>query len=309
MFSYSLNSLIVFYEVVKLDSFSRAADVLFMTQPGVSSHVAQLEAQTGTRLLIRKKGTCKLTKEGKIVFKYAEKIEATARGLETAIKSMSQDAPLLKVATTPVYSKIMMPFILGSFQKDNPDIMIALDVGSSDDLVDTLLAMKNDVVIAASQKSSKSLAVFPLLKEELVAIVPRDHPLSSRASLSLRDIQGYPLIIREKGSATRNAVCAVLESMKIKPSVLIDMKSTEFIKEWVSQGKGISILIRRAVTTDDLQRITLIPLEEKPSLAVSVLFLKSRKHDLAIRRFLHHVEEFKSKYMLYNEHAASGKSG
>ena len=309
MFSYSLNSLIVFYEVVKLDSFSRAADVLFMTQPGVSSHVTQLEAQTGTRLLIRKKGTCKLTKEGKIVFKYAEKIEATARGLETAIKSMSQDAPLLKVATTPVYSKIMMPFILGSFQKDNPDIMIALDVGSSDDLVDTLLAMKNDVVIAASQKSSKSLAVFPLLKEELVAIVPRDHPLSSRASLSLRDIQGYPLIIREKGSATRNAVCAVLESMKIKPSVLIDMKSTEFIKEWVSQGKGISILIRRAVTTDDLQRITLIPLEEKPSLAVSVLFLKSRKHDLAIRRFLHHVEEFKSKYMLYNEHAASGKSG
>ena len=86
MFSYSLNSLIVFYEVVKLDSFSRAADVLFMTQPGVSSHVAQLEAQTGTRLLIRKKGTCKLTKEGKIVFKYAEKIEATARGLETAIE-------------------------------------------------------------------------------------------------------------------------------------------------------------------------------------------------------------------------------
>jgi DNA-binding transcriptional LysR family regulator len=309
MFSYSLNSLIVFYEVVKLDSFSRAADVLFMTQPGVSSHVAQLEAQTGTRLLIRKKGTCKLTKEGKIVFKYAEKIEATARGLETAIKSMSQDAPLLKVATTPVYSKIMMPFILGSFQKDNPDIMIALDVGSSDDLVDTLLAMKNDVAIAASQKSSKSLAVFPLLKEELVAIVPPNHPLSARASLSLRDIEGYPLIIREKGSATRNAVSAILESMKIKPSVLIDMKSTEFIKEWVSQGKGISILIRRAVTTDDLQRITLIPLEEKPSLAVSVLFLKSRKHDLAIRRFLHHVEEFKSKYMLYNEHAASGKSG
>ena len=51
MFSYSLNSLIVFYEVVKLDSFPRAADLLFMTQPGVSNHVAQLEAQTGTRLL------------------------------------------------------------------------------------------------------------------------------------------------------------------------------------------------------------------------------------------------------------------
>jgi DNA-binding transcriptional LysR family regulator len=86
--------------------------------------------------------------------------------------------------------------------------------------------------------------------------------------------------------------------MKIKPSVLIDMKSTEFIKEWVSQGKGISILIKRAVTADDLERFSLLPLQEKPSLDVSVLFLKSRKYDLAIRRFLHHVEELKSQYTL-----------
>jgi DNA-binding transcriptional LysR family regulator len=298
MFSYSLNSLIVFYEVVKLDSFSRAADLLFMTQPGVSNHVAQLEAQTGTRLLIRKKGAYTLTREGKIVFKYAEKIEKMARGLETAIKGMRQDGQLLKIGTTPVYSKVMLPFILGTFQKDNPDILIAFDVGSSDDLVDTLLTMKNDVVIAASQKGSKSLAIFPLLREELVVIVPHDHPLSSRISLSLRDIEGYPLIIREKGSATRNAVSTILESMKIKPSVLIDMKSTEFIKEWVSQGKGISILIKRAVTADDLERFSLLPLQEKPSLDVSVLFLKSRKYDLAIRRFLHHVEELKSQYTL-----------
>ena len=56
MFSYSMNSLIVFYEVVKLRSFSKAADVLFMTQPGVSNHVAQLEAQTGRALLKREKG-------------------------------------------------------------------------------------------------------------------------------------------------------------------------------------------------------------------------------------------------------------
>jgi DNA-binding transcriptional LysR family regulator len=56
MFSYSLNSLIVFYEVVKMKSFSRAAEILSMTQPGVSSHVAQLEAQAGNRLLARERG-------------------------------------------------------------------------------------------------------------------------------------------------------------------------------------------------------------------------------------------------------------
>ncbi len=299
MFSYSLNSLIVFYEVVKLNSFSKAADLLFMTQPGVSNHVAQLEAQTGSRLLTREKGACRLTKEGKAVFRYAEKIETMARGLENTIRGIKQESvPSLRLATSPIYSKVMLPFILGTFQKDNPDISIALDMGTSHDLVDSVLAMKNDVVIAAAEKTSKNLSVFPLVKEELVAIVPTNHPFSIRTSISLREMEGRPLIVREKGSATRHAVLAAFESMKIKPSVLIDMKSTEFIKEWVSQGKGKSILIKRAVSADDLKHLKVIPLDEDLSLNVSMLFLKARRYDLAIRKFVHHVEELKSKYVL-----------
>ncbi|HBA54350.1 MAG TPA: LysR family transcriptional regulator, partial [Syntrophorhabdus aromaticivorans] len=65
MLSYSLNSLLVFYEVVRLGSFSKAADLLAMTQPGVSNHVTQLEAQAGCRLLIRGRGNFRLTKEGR----------------------------------------------------------------------------------------------------------------------------------------------------------------------------------------------------------------------------------------------------
>lgn len=149
MFSYSLNSLIVFHEVVKTGSFSKAAAVLFMTQPGVSNHVAQLENQIGSRLLKRDKGNFKLTKEGKTIFKYAEKIEKMAGELENTIRMMQKDAkPVLKIGTTSVYSRIVMPFILGSFQQTNPNVMIKLDVGSSDDMVKTIISMQNDVVIA-----------------------------------------------------------------------------------------------------------------------------------------------------------------
>ena len=299
MFSYSLNSLIVFYEVVKLKSFSKAAELLLLTQPGVSNHVAQLEAQTGSMLLTRERGACKLTKEGKVVFKYAEKVEATARELETAIRNMKTDgSPLLKVATTSVYSRVMVPFILGTFQKANPDIMISLDVGNSDDLVGTVSAMENDVVIVANQRPTKNLGFFPLVKEELVAIVPWSHPLAVKESLSLKEIEGHPLIIREKGSSTRNIVLGALETMNIRPSVLIDMKSTDFIKEWVSQGKGISILIKRAVLTDDLKRVKMVTLKESLILDVSVVFLKSRSYDPSIRRFLHHVEGLKETSVL-----------
>ena len=299
MFSYSLNSLIVFYEVARLNSFSKAADLLFMTQPGVSKHVAQMEAQAGCRLIRRESGTCVLTKEGKAVYKYAEKIETMARGLETLIRNLRQEpAPLLRVATTPVYSRIMVPFILGTFQKDNPDVTIKLDTGSSGDLIKTVATMENDVVIAATEKIPQNLGAFPLVKEELVVIAPPNHPLAQRKSISLQEIQGYPLIVRERESATRKTVLSAFESLRVKPSALIVMESTDFIKEWVSQGKGISILIKRAVRTEDLKRIKAIPLKEQLSLDVYVVFLKARKYDLAIRRFVHHLEELKLKYVL-----------
>lgn len=299
MFTYSLNSLIVFYEVVKTHSFSKAADILFMTQPGVSNHVSQLEAQTGAKLLIREKGRFKLTKEGRLIFKYAEKIEATARGLENTLKTMKKgEKPLLRIATTLVYSRIMMPFIVGTFQSANPDIMIKVDSGNSDDMVNTLVTMENDVVIVANQKMSRKLYSFPLIKENLVLITAKEHPLSRKESVSLSEIAEYPLVIREKGSSTRKVVLSAYESLNIKPVSLIDMKSTEFIKQWVSRGKGVSLLIKRAVLEDDRKYLEVVPLEESLSLEVSVLYLKSRKYDKSIQRFLDHVKELKSNSFL-----------
>lgn len=299
MFTYSLNSLVVFYEVVKTHSFSKAADLLFMTQPGVSHHISQLEAQMGAKLLVRERGKFKVTKEGRVVFKYAEKIETAARGLENRMKAMKKgEKSVLKIATTPVYSRIMMPFLLGTFQNANPDIQIKFDSGNSNDMIKTITTMENDVVIVASRKTSKKLYSFPLINEELVLIAANGHPLSQKESVSLSEIAEYPLIIREEGSATRELVLSAYKSLNIKPAALIDMRSTEFIKQWVSQGTGVSLLIKRAVLEDERKHLKVIPLKENLSLEVSVLYLKSRKYDKSIQRFLDHVRELKAKSIL-----------
>jgi len=296
MFSYSMNSLLVFYEVVKARSFSRAADVLFMTQPGVSNHVSQLEAQAGHLLLKREKGKFQLTKEGRIVFKYAEKIEILARELEHTIRSLQKDAkPLLRIGSPPVYSRIVMPYILASFQKAYPDIMIRLDVGGSDEMMSSVLSMQNDIAIVANSRSSKKLYVLPFLKEELVLIAAKNHPLASTTPVSLKEVEPYPFILREEGSGTRKAVLAAFQSMNISPSGLIEVKSTDFIKEWVSQGKGVSVLVKRAVGDDELNSLRIVSLKEQLSMEISVCFLKSRKNDRAIQKFSDHVKELSQK--------------
>ena len=290
MYSYSLNSLIVFYEVAKLKSFSKAAEMLCLTQPGVSNHIAQLEAQAGRILLKREKGTIELTPEGKVILKYAERIVRIAEELEKRIKSMHEEViPHLNVGTTPTYSKAIMPELLGSFQKAFPQVMIKLDTGSSEEMEKTLISGHNDIVIVANPTLSRKLRAIPFLKEELVLITPKDHILSRKESISLREIKDHPLILREEGSATRKVVLSALKSMRITPSVLMEAKSTDFIKEWVSKGKGISVLINRSILEDEKRHLMIIPLSPPLLLEISILFLKSMKYNMWVQKFTEHM--------------------
>jgi DNA-binding transcriptional LysR family regulator len=276
--------------VVRLRSFSKAAEVLCLTQPGVSNHISQLEVQAGRALLKREKGMIELTPEGKVIFKYAERIVKIAEELEKRVKSMHEEVkPHLNVGTTPTYSQAIMPELLGSFQKAFPQVMIKLDTGSSEEMEKTLLSSLNDIVIVANPTLSRKLHAIPFLKEELVLITPKDHVLSKKESISLREIRNYPLILREEGSATRKVVLSALKSMRVTTSVLIEVKSTEFIKEWVSKGKGISVLIKGSILEDEKRNLKIIPLVPPLLLEISILFLKSMKYNIWIQKFIDHM--------------------
>jgi len=287
MASFSLTSLSVFCEVVRQKSFSRAAEALSMTQPGVSKHIAQLEALAGSVLLLRGKGVLEPTKKGKTVLKYAERIVRLARDLESALKhEEAKGQSVLKIGTTRTYARVMMPYILGAFQRVNPQVMIKLDVGGSEEMEQTLSSSRNDIVIIANPTQRKSLTVFPLLKEELSLITGRGHTLSGRTSVALSEIKDFPLIIREEGSATRRVILSALDRSNIAPAVLIEAKSTEFIKEWVTQGKGVAVLSERALTSEEKTSLTVIPFTSPLSFTMCVVCLKARQQDPWIQRFI-----------------------
>ncbi len=287
MFSYSLTSLVVFHEVVQSKGFSKAAEALSMTQPGVSNHVAQLEVQIGKALLKREKGVLELTEEGRKIFRYAEKMVKVAKELQRTVNGMQKNMhPMLRIGTTRTYAKVMMPHILGSFQKTYPQIMIKLDMGGSEDMEKTLSSLRNDIVIIANPRNSKKLLAVPFVKEELFLITSQTHALASRESVSLLEIKDYPLIIREEGSATRRIVLSSLTDLGVNPAVLIEVKSTEFIKEWVVQGKGIGVVSRRSISPEDSGHVKAIPFKNPLFLEIVVVSLKSRRYDIWIHRFI-----------------------
>jgi DNA-binding transcriptional LysR family regulator len=146
------------------------------------------------------------------------------------------------------------------------------------------------VLIAVTKKTSRFESI-PFLKEELVLIVSPNHPLVKRKTVSLKELERYPLIIRAKGSTTRRIILQAFKEVGIHPSLLIEAGSSEFIKQWVSEGKGVSIIVKRTVEDEERRKIIkTIPLLEKLYLQVAFLYLKEEKSNPVIKTFVNFIE-------------------
>ena len=288
----SLNSLIVFHEVAKHKSFSKAAEELFISQPAVTKHIKELERKIGMGLIQRRRGGFSLTEGGKILFKHTHKISSHLMEIENLLENLKKDYQgILKIGTTESYSKGLMPKLLSGFQTSFPFIKIALDVGNSEEIEKSLLVYKNDLVLIAVTKKSPRFESIPFLKEELVLIISPNHPLARRRTVSLKELERYPLIIRAKGSTTRRIILQAFKEVGIHPSLLIEAGSSEFIKQWVSEGKGVSIIVKRTVEDEEKRGIIkTIPLLEKLYLQVAFLYLKEEKFNPPIKTFVNFIQ-------------------
>jgi DNA-binding transcriptional LysR family regulator len=292
LFQSSLNSLLVFHEVAKRKSFSKAAEGLFISQPAVTKHIKELERKVGLGLIQRRKGGFSLTEAGEILFKYSHKISSHLMEMENLLGSLQKDhRGLLKIGTTESYSRCLMPRLLSGFQAAHPSFKITLDVGNSDEIEKNLLVYKNDLGLIGLTKASSKLEAIPFLKEPLVLIVSPEHPLAKRKLVSLRELEGYPFIIRAKGSTTRRIILQAFKDLDIRPSLLMEAGSSEFIKQWVSEGKGVSVIVKRIVEDEEKRGIIkTVPLLEKLYLEVALLFLKEERSNPAVKTFVHFVE-------------------
>lgn len=289
----SLNSLMTFHEVAKHKSFSRAAEELYISQPAVTKHIQNLELKVGMRLIQRGRGGFALTEAGKTLFKYTHKISSHLMEIEDVLGDLQKDHHgFLKIGTTESYSKCLMPKLLSGFQTSFPAIKISLDVGNSEEIEKNLSTYRNDLAVIGVTRVSPKFESIPFLKEELVLIVSPKHLLSKRRSVSLKELEAYPLIIRAKGSTTRRILLQAFKELDIGPSLLVEAGSSEFIKQWVSEGKGVSVIVKRIVEDEGKRGIVrIVPLTEKLCLEVVFLYLKEQRFNPAIKTFVQYMED------------------
>jgi DNA-binding transcriptional LysR family regulator len=282
----------VFYEAARHESFTKAGEVLFLTQPAVSFQIKSLEAEIGARLFRREKNRMLLTGVGEIVFRYARDILALYDRAEAEIARLIQHVGgKLLVGVTNVIAKYVLPRPIGAFKKLNPQVSIVLQTGNTDSIVEDLLRGELDLAIVSDPLDVKDCVVEPWIREDLLLIVPSDHRWSGRRAIALEDLAREPFIMREEGSGTRRMLELYLEKKGLAfgdLNVVLTLGSTEAVKAGVEAGAGVSVIsslsLRSELETGSIRTVAIEGLEM--SRTFNLVYPKLTYRKLVVETFL-----------------------
>ena len=264
----NLKQLEAFARVAETKSFSTAAKMLFLTQPTVSAHIASLEKELNTCLLIRNTKGVALSEAGKELYAYTEQmLELEQKIRERFGLTGRQSGSVLRIAASTIPSQYLLPDIMARFRKEYPDEQLKLFETDSSGVVDMILSHKADVGFTGTVLERGSCTYIPFYQDELVILTPAAERYRARKDADIASwIPEEPVILREEGSGTRKEALRLLAQTGIditKLNVAALMENQETIKRSVSSGMGISILSKLAAREEiDNGKLLAFPLGE-----------------------------------------------
>jgi DNA-binding transcriptional LysR family regulator len=245
----NFNHLKVFWAVAKNLNYTRAAEELYLSQSTVSIQVKKLEEELGIELLEQLGKKIYLTQAGVSLLSYASRIFTLATEAEFTIqelKGIRSGRLVIGASTTPgIY---FLPAIIGSFQTIYPNLEVSLEISNTHTVQEQLLLNQLDLGVVGEEMAMDSqLEIEPLFEDELVLIVSIGHPLAKRETVSLQELLQQRLILRERGSSTREVLEEKVRARGSHLTVAMQLKSVEAIKQAVAANLGVSVVSNLAV--------------------------------------------------------------
>jgi len=281
----------VFCIVAETKSFSRASEIIRLTQPAVSLQIQALEEMYGTKLFNRSGCVITLTQAGEMLYKYAKEISTLYSAAEKEIGGVTGLVKgIISVGASSTIGNYVLPSVIADFKRKFPKVGVHLHVGNSKNVIDFINSGSVDVGLVEGDVNKQKLIVEKLIGDEMVFIMSPYHALSKKASVSIMELSKEPLIFREEGSGTRQAIEKYLSKHGISQQNLkisLIMGSTESIKTAVEEGLGTSILskwaARKELRYGSLK--TAAFKEDKFIRDFSLVFKKSKEPSHTIEQF------------------------
>jgi LysR family transcriptional regulator, putative pyruvate carboxylase regulator len=246
----TLRQLRIFNEVCDLKSYSRAADEMSLTQPAVSLQIRQLEDLIGQPLFEYVGKKLYLTEAAEALKAASRDIFGRLENLDMQLSDMQGSLQgQLKLAIESS-AKYFVPHLFAAFKRQHPEVMLNLTVVNRAQTIRRLSDNRDDLVVMSMVPQDMGLEFMPFLNNPIIAVAPPDHPLCQAGPLTLKDLEPYPLLIRETGSGTRKACEEYFKEKRVHFEHTLEVSSAEAQRESVVAGLGVAMLTRHALSLE-----------------------------------------------------------
>ena len=256
----------LFGQVVEEQSFTVVARKLGISQPAVSNQMRALEEKLGVKLLYRKGKGFALTPQGETVYRRALRIldEWSVLMSEIGGSEMLMNGKV-HIGASHIPGEYLLPSYLASFRRLYPEIKFKLSIGDSLEMAEKVLAHEVDFAVVGAVFDTEKLTSEFWLKDELGFVVSGDHPLSLIQSVEIKTLKECPMIMRETGSGHRRSFEEALAKRGLDLNdfnVVLEVGSTEAVKNAVRSGLGFSFLSRHALETCEKHGLALMDVKD-----------------------------------------------
>ena len=281
----------VFHAVAKQLSFTKAAEVLFMTQPAVTFQIKQLEEHFNTRLFDRGHGRISLTPAGELVMLYAEKILNLSSEMDVRLGEMTGEVggSLLVGASTTI-AEFMLPRILGEFKSAHPNVRPRLVVANSESIETRVAEHTLDIGFIESPSHQPNLQTELCCDDELVVICSPKFPLAKAKEITPPQLLEHAFVSREPGSGTREFTDQYLRKSGVQPEdmkLVMEMGSPVALNGVLETGLGFAIASRASVAkAQRLGDLVAIPLKPRLIRTLSMVYPKEKFRSRLVTTFV-----------------------
>jgi DNA-binding transcriptional LysR family regulator len=295
---FSLHKLELFAYVAQLGSISKAAEHLLMSQPNVSQHMQDLEAEFGEQLLIRTPRGIALTPAGETLFQYAQqifKLVAEARLVLTNISRL--DNGNLSLTATPGAGLYLLPGWIERFRALYPQFTVSIKTGITTEVIELLMNNQCEIGFVEGELEEiylpERFKVLILDNVQQYVVVGQTHVWWQRPSLSLRDLHEQPALLRQMGSRSRTWLDRILKSNGVRLRCVGEFDNPEAIKQALMAGNAFAVMppyiVRREVEQGLLH---LIPVTDCPlHRQLKLIWNKEWPFSPLLAIFLRHLAE------------------
>jgi DNA-binding transcriptional LysR family regulator len=281
----------VFHAVAKQLSFTKAAEVLFMTQPAVTFQIKQLEEHFNTRLFDRGHGRISLTPAGELVLLYAEKILNLSSEMDVRLGEMTGEiGGSLLVGASMTIAEFMLPRILGEFKSLHPNVRPRLVVANSESIETRVAEHTLDIGFIESPSHQPNLQTENCCDDELMVICSPKFPLAKSKEVAPQQLVEHPFVSREPGSGTREFTDAYLRKAGVQPEdmqLVMEMGSPISLNGVLETGLGFSIASRASVQkAQRLGDLVAIPMKPRLIRTLSMVYPKEKFRSKLVTAFV-----------------------